>query len=281
MIIDSETNTVFFSNLIPEDYKQESDELFKIIEGNGYKVELLVETEDYYARDYMPLQVENDDFVQFVFRPDRYFWKADYKLISNPVSIHLFNQKHFSKPRFSNIILDGGNIIKWKGKVIITDRVIEDNLYQFKSEEVLIKKLEEDLRCKVLLIEQFPGEETGHADGLIRFIDGNTVFINAPDPKQMDWENRFRKQLDQFGLKYIELPCPMDDKLKNADGLYINYLHVGDLIIVPQFGFKDDDLKAMEIIKSQFPNCKVISFRANWIAEFGGVFNCVSWNIKS
>lgn len=74
MIIDSETNTVFISNLIPEDYKQESDELFKLIENNGYKVELLVETEDYYTRDYMPVQVGNDDFVQFIFRPKNYVY---------------------------------------------------------------------------------------------------------------------------------------------------------------------------------------------------------------
>jgi len=279
MIIDQETNIVFFSNLIPEEYPKESDELFRIIVDHGYQVKLLVETDDFYARDYMPVQIDKDDFVQFIFKPEKYFNEKDFGLISNPVSIHLYNQKHFQRPRYSSILLDGGNIIKWKDKVIITDRVIRDNLYQFKSEEALLDRLEEELKCKVLIIEQFPGEETGHADGLIRFIDENKVFINEPDPKHKDWENRFRKKLNEFGLTPLELPCPMDESLNTANGLYINYLHVGDLIIVPQFDFKSENKKALELIKSQFPNIKVIPFRANWIAEHGGVFNCVSWTV--
>jgi hypothetical protein len=57
MITDSQTNTVYFSNLISADFKAEFNELNGIIETAGYKTKLLVETYDYYCRDYMPAQV--------------------------------------------------------------------------------------------------------------------------------------------------------------------------------------------------------------------------------
>jgi len=85
MITDSQTNTVYFSNLTPEDFPAEFNELIGIIETAGYKTKLLIETYDYYCRDYMPVQVAEDDFVQFVFRPRAYFKPEEYSGITNSV----------------------------------------------------------------------------------------------------------------------------------------------------------------------------------------------------
>lgn len=56
MITDSQTNTVYFSNLTPEDFPLQFKELSGIIENAGYKVKLLAETYDYYCRDYILLK---------------------------------------------------------------------------------------------------------------------------------------------------------------------------------------------------------------------------------
>ena len=55
MITDNQTNTVYFSNLLPEEYPESFKELSDIIESAGYKVKLLIETYDIYCRDYMPV----------------------------------------------------------------------------------------------------------------------------------------------------------------------------------------------------------------------------------
>lgn len=278
MITDSQTNTVYFSIETEDVYPDEFAELKKIIEAQGYQVGLLAEADDFYCRDFMPVQVTKNDFVQFIFRPAAYFERKDYRHISNPVYIELFNS--LPQPRYSPLILDGGNIIKLEDKAIVTKRVIKDNLYQFPSEDAIIERLKFDLKCKVLLIDEYPEEATGHADGLIRFIDSSTVFINEPDPKFQEWENKFRADLTGYSLKYIELPCPMGEKIKTADGLYINYLQVGNLIIVPQFGIKEADGIAVDIIEANVGNnIKVVPMEANWIAENGGVLNCSSWTI--
>lgn len=62
--------------------------------------------------------------------------------------------------------------------------ILKDNSYQFQEAEILAK-LEKDLQCRVIIIPEYPGELTGHADGLIRFIDDITGFIN--DECEKEW----------------------------------------------------------------------------------------------
>jgi len=233
MITDNETNTVYFSNLVPEDFPDPFKELNRIIESAGFTVRLLAETYDYYCRDYMPVQVAENDFVQFVFRPKAYFEPKQYPEITNPVLVGLMN--NLDAPRYSPLILDGGNVIKAKHKVIITDRVLKDNMYQFGSEVDIVTQLEKDLRCQVIIIPEYPNELTGHADGLIRFIDDNTVFINDTygEPEK-EWLRKFLGVLAENALLHIKLPCPMAGTQISAEGLYLNYLHVENLVIVPQ-----------------------------------------------
>ncbi|WP_347840017.1 agmatine deiminase family protein [uncultured Draconibacterium sp.] len=278
MISDNQINTVYFSNVTQETFPNEIAKLKNLIESEAFHVDLIAETQDFYCRDFMPVQVDKNDFVQFVFRPATYFERKDYKHISNPVSIELFNR--LSRPRYSPLILDGGNIVRWEDKAVITRRVFKDNLYQFPSDDAIVERLQFDLKCKVLLIDEYPEEATGHADGLIRFIDSKTVFINEPDPKFQDWETKFRADLKNYGLKPIELPCAMGNNSETADGLYINYLQVGKLIVVPQFDFQETDDVAVKTIKKNVgSDFKVATIRATWIAKYGGVLNCSSWGI--
>ena len=113
-------------------------------------------------------RLRENDFVQFVFRPKAYFEPQQYAEISNPVLVGLMN--NLNTPRYSPLILDGGNVIKAENKVIITDRVFKDNIYQFDSESEILTQLEKDLKCQVIIIPEYPNELTGDVDGLIRFI---------------------------------------------------------------------------------------------------------------
>jgi hypothetical protein len=48
--------------------------------------------------------------------------------------------------------------------------------------------------------------------------------------------------LTENNLLHIKLPFPMTGKQITANGLYINYLHVGNLVVVPQFNMKEDKI---------------------------------------
>lgn len=81
MITDQQTNTVYFSNLLQEAYPKQFQKLMELITSAGYKVKLLVGTDDYYCRDYMPVQVSETDFIQFVFSPEAYLKGEDLNFI--------------------------------------------------------------------------------------------------------------------------------------------------------------------------------------------------------
>ena len=69
----------------------------------------------------------------------------------------------------------------------------------------------------------------------------------------------------------------------DASGVYINYLHLHNLIVLPVFGQEDDSsaLKTMEFLSRKFfENTKVVTLNCLEIARMGGVLNCCTWTVK-
>jgi agmatine deiminase len=274
MIADYQTNTVYLADSLDE---QELRKFKSFLESQSIIVKIINGTKDYYCRDYMPIQVDETAFVQFVFKPN-YFKPKDYKYITNTAAVHLTND--FFKFRYSNIILDGGNVVKWKDKVIISDKVYLDNHVQFGGDEDAIKaQLEKELKCKVIIVPAYPDDDTGHADGMVRFIDRSAVFINEDSDK--DWLDSLEPVIIENNLKAIPIPCTMLEGQKTGDGLYINYLQVGNLVVVPQFGSGHADEAALKILNENLGETnKVVPYNAKKIAENGGILNCATWSIK-
>lgn len=276
MITDWETNTVYYSYQSNFDFKPELKKLRKIINNHGFKHHHIAGTKDYFCRDYMPVQLTKNEFIQFKFQPDY--------LLNDPERIRYVTDTKsvLRKNRFldkkqistSEIILDGGNIIKSKNNVIITDKVCIDN--NLTREEVK-NKLEELLKVNVIIISRYPGEETGHADGIIRFINENTVLtINLENEKQ-DWKNKILKELKNEKLDLISLPKA---KSPDKDWRYINYLQIGQKVIVPAFDNESDKI-ILPFLKELFEKSgmKMEILKAKNIAKNGGVLNCFTWNI--
>ena len=59
----------------------------------------------------------------------------------------------------------------------------------------------------------------------------------------------------------------------------INFLRVGNFLLVPQIGIASDTV-AIEQLKEIYRDCEVVPCEAKGIVAKGGAFNCVSWNIK-
>ncbi|MGB1318735.1 MAG: agmatine deiminase family protein, partial [Flavobacteriales bacterium] len=79
----------------------------------------------------------------------------------------------------------------------------------------------------------------------------------------------------------VVLPyCPEDDPTEtSAVGLYLNYLEMEQAVIVPIFNLPSDK-KAMEILKSVFPEKSVRAVECVELARLGGILNCITWNIR-
>ena len=277
MITDKEANIVYFSEQILNDkYKNVFERIKLILDKHNVKYDFLKGTKDIWCRDYMPIQIDKGKFIQFRYEPD--YLKDDLYLQSIPKDVLKANKL---KAIFSDINLDGGNIVRCSESVIITNRIFKENK---ESKEVLIAKLENILETKVYLIPDVTNDMTGHSDGHLRFIDDKTLLVNSLEQELKYWQNGFKKMIKDSGLSYIEMPWfSFSDKnhKESAIGIYVNYLEIGNLIVFPIFeidGNKDEE--AQKVIKEAFPNKIIEPININEIANEGGLLNCISWNIK-
>lgn len=92
--------------------------------------------------------------------------------------------------------------------------------------------------------------------------------------------------LNKHNLEYIDIPFFESKEINekypdNAIGCYVNYLEVGNLIVLPIFeipGNKDNEV--FELFKSIFPNRIIETINYNEIGFFGGLLNCTTCTIK-
>lgn len=273
MITDNKTNKIYLSGLLPEKFTRFYNEFYKVLMENGITLELLPHTNDIWAKDYMPVQVSESEFIRFKYDPDYLLpepypaSKTDSKLVCDAIGL---------KYSDSSINLDGGNVVRTNKKVIMCDKIINENKHISKAE--LERQIIELFQIEELIFVPWEGEKidfAGHADGMVRFIDDHTVFINDYDYHQ----NPLKKALKDANLEWVPLPC---DSLKNynsAVGYYINFLQMEQAIIMPTFKRKDPE-KALDILEDAFPKKLIVTVESDEIAKWGGVLNCISWNVK-
>jgi agmatine deiminase len=280
MVQSKEANTVYLSEKLNTDKRFEvtCNALIELLDKHRICHGFLKATKDIWCRDYMPIQIEKGKFVQFRYEPS--YLKDDLELQSDPKEICIANK---IKPQFSKINLDGGNVVNWFDRAIITDRVFDENS-EYKSKTKLIAEIEKLLEVEIIVIPQIKSDMTGHADGLVRFVDRNTLLGNDRAKDYKYWKYGVNKVLKENKIDYIDIPF-LDHKEKkypnHAIGCYINYLELQDLIVLPIFETENNkDNEVFDKFREIFPNRKIETINYNSIGLFGGLLNCTTWTIE-
>lgn len=279
MLTGKETNRVYFSEklLSDERFTNACNALTKILEEHLIEYDFLKATKDIWCRDYMPIQTQKGEFVQFRYEPS--YLKDDLQLQSDPKEVCKANN---IIPHFSKINLDGGNVINWSDRAIITDRVFDENP-KYANKTKLIAEIEKLLEVEVIVIPQIKSDMTGHADGMIRFVDRNTVLGNDREQEAKYWTRGINKILKENAIEYIDVPFINHKEKKYPDhaiGCYINYLEVQNLIVLPIFETeKNKDQEVYDRFKQIFADRKIEPINYNEIGLHGGLLNCTTWTI--
>ena len=256
----------FSSQLNIQKYKPAADRLFAALDLFNIKYKLLNNTNDIWLRDYMPVKTKSGKYVSFRYEPS--YLAGDPQLRTN---FKTDIAPHFVLPvTYSNINLDGGNVVfsPSKTKAVITDRVFSENPEYDKN--TLLLELEKLL---VLIISSLKSDMTGHADGMVRFVDENTIVTNA-SLSPYGFETKVKKSLQNYGFNVIDFPY-FDSNGNSAIGCYLNFLETGQAIFLPVFSV-DTDNKAIQTAKHIFHKA-IIPVNINEIAADGGLLNCISW----
>lgn len=261
------------------------------------------DVQDIWIRDFAPIAQEEKVAVKAMYSPS--YFKESEKQFSDLDDKVGTGLKNFIKKDFlsltigSNnpIVIDGGNFIhNGKGFGIVTNRVVSDN--ESHSINEVQDKIKTQLKLKELLILPVePGDETGHIDGMVRFLDESTVVV-AQYPEQYEVgennisEKEYFESQSVFNAIAVELKkqgfvvhritnaLPKNyssNGIASAVGNYLNFLRIGNSIFIPQYGTKYDS--CIESYRNCFPRLEFIpvNFGISNLAKLGGVLNCISW----
>jgi len=276
MITDSQTNVVFFSDLLPRRCPVLYKCIQEILSANCISHGLLTNTKDIWCRDYMPIQAARNHFVFYEYNPD-YLQTPYYRGTITDISlIKEIDSLRRGRVTDLDLVLDGGNIVKCDDKIIMTKKVFAEN--KDKKPRDIISLLEEVFQCDVICLSWDTEEYLGHSDGIVHYVGNNRVLMTNYADFDPDMTHHFTKLLE----KHFEvIPLKYTVKRRHQRSwAYINFLQVGNLVLVPQLGIPEDE-QAMQQINDLLPQCKVVGVPALEAVRKGGALNCISWNVNT
>lgn len=282
MIQDQDTNMVFFSKWLFDPVEGHPDffaRLTRLLDDIGIKWGILKYTNDYWVRDFMPVQLAEGEFLKYRYRPDYLLQtEADRATITN--CSRACKALGIKYAETNLVIDDGGNIVPCGECVVMTDKVFTENNRQ-KSDPRFIATLEAALRHKVIVIPWHPVNDDvyGHSDGLVKYCGDNRVLMSNCRQTDEKWADAIRSVLEANGFAVTEMLFDTANPVAALNWAYINFLQVGNVIVMPCFGIAEDT-QAQEYVQRAFPSCKIHTIEMAEIAEEGGALHCISWNIK-
>ena len=252
------------------------------MEKEGELFDFVPNANDIWVRDFMPLQLHNDEFLIYQYNPD-YLQGEKRSYITNCRDAFLAagGREALSSNicTHTNLILDGGNMIKCIDKngvecVIMTTKVLYENP-SLSHHEILLE-LEECLNAEVILIPWDTTEPYGHADGMVRSIRPDKLLLNCYEDFDSSFAAAIRKAL---GERFEICELKYGDKVRDNSWCHLNYLELSNVVLVPVAGLPSDNL-ALEQIET-FTKKRSVAIHMPQIINEGGALHCVSWTMST
>ena len=272
---------VYFSALLPKYYPVDSVNLFTALAEHGVHYDFLEGTKDVWVRDFMPIvrarKFQVQKCISFKYEPSYLRSTPELRTdFAKEVLPYLQEKTRAVEYVASNINLDGGNVVisPDETRAIISDRIFRENADLDKK--ILLRTLEEILEMEMIIIPSLLSDMTGHADGMVRFVDDFTLACNRPlSPYGL--ERKVKKALGHHGLDTVDFPYK-DSGGYSAVGCYLNFLETEQTIFLPIFGIANDE-EALRAAKCIFSK-EIVPVQIPHIAAEGGGLHCVSWQMN-
>ena len=278
MVVDRETNYVCVSDLLSGRFPSVFEALGRILSEHGIGFGVASGTRDIWLRDFTPVQVDCDgSFVLFRYFPD-YLRQRNQDLITDAREL-ISDFPGVRSCEYSDIVLDGGNVVRHHDKAIVTDKIYRENPGNGRAE--LRGRLRKLLRVETLIVvPKEPFDPFGHADGMASWLDDRTMLINDYSAASASFRRRLDQSLGRHQFDLIELPYDPQpggrDGIPTAAGNWMNFLRVRDVLIVPTFGMKGDE-RVLGILRDVHPGYAVEAVECCKLAREGGLLHCVTW----
>lgn len=254
-------------------------------------------TNDTWTRDYGAISVVSKENVPLLLDFKFNGWGLKFaSCYDNLVNSNLKNKGIYSCELENHLsfVLEGGSIESDGDGTILTtaECLLSPNRNGANSKEEIETYLRNALGAKRLLWLNhgyLNGDDTdSHIDTLARFVDKETIaYVKCYDTKDEHYEELqlMEEELRQFrtasGKPYNLLPLPLPDAIYDEEGYrlpatYANFLIMNDRVIVPIYLQSENDKKALEILKSAFPNKAILPIDSNALIKQHGSIHCAT-----
>lgn len=270
MIYDSDANEVWLSPWLQREFPDIFSGLMAILKKHNVKCEIIPQTKDLWCRDYMPIQITDNRFVCYTYCPDYLTRRpSDRQFITDA---HKVCRQLRLDAKYTDIIIDGGNIVKAGNRIIMTEKVFAENPQYDRN--MLIRKLENLFECELLFLPWDKTEKYGHSDGIVKAISDDTVLMTNYDDFDINIYYEIKKCLSvAFNIETLHYDCYKKDFRSWA---YINFLTVRRLIVLPILN-SEYDSQALSQIEACYPNYKIEQLDVSRSVAAGGGLNCITW----
>ncbi|XP_065064068.1 uncharacterized protein LOC135690435 [Rhopilema esculentum] len=220
--------------------------------------------------------------VKFKFEPKGYLSKAYAKFVDS--SFRKFLSSRGVTGFVSNDLLtvDGGNVVdNHYGKAVVSERFFKNsNSSSLKTRQDLVRSLEQSLNATIAFVPD-PLDTTGHADGMVSFIEPDTLLIG--DYNDQSFFTEVKRMINKTfpDIKTVRMPCPdsniSDWHGRSAVGVYVNILYTDSSVYVPAFNKPASDREAVQIVKAHVTReRKVKTIDTARLSLQGGSVRCMT-----
>ncbi|XP_032239855.1 putative agmatine deiminase [Nematostella vectensis] len=241
------------------------------------------QTLDLWMRDFPPAMPKQQ--IKFKYDPD--YLKETDKAKTDTVTFKRFAEMIGIPPmHLSDIVIEGGNIVEnGKDIAITTARIYNDNPSIEQAQ--LVRKLENEINRTVVVLDD-PKDTTGHSDGLVSFVDENTLLISMFDDADAPryYSSMEKAVTSKFpNVTVVPLPCytkkDTEHGFKTAEGSYANSLVTNNAVYVAMYANQAANAVAERVFRDNTPITKEVIpvYKAGEVPILGGSVRCMSWQI--
>lgn len=184
----------------------------------------------------------------------------------------------------TDLLNDGGNLVDdYAGNAVISRKFLRDNKLNEHQARTKLRKLTSLVNIAFIESDEQGGLE--HADGVVAFVDTNTLIINSYK-EYPEYMKQLRADLES-GLPNViihEIVTLYDDseiydkRFGSACGLYTNALVTPNRVYLPQFGIPEDEL-ALKQVRAATTR-EVVPVSSHQVCSMGGGVRCMSWQLR-
>ncbi len=182
------------------------------------------------------------------------------------------------------LLNDGGNFVDdYAGNVVVSKKFLRDNDLSEDEARRVLRSLDDIDQVAFIEADEQGGLE--HADGVVSFVDTNTLIVNTY-PDDPDYARQLVSDLKR-GLPNVrihEIVTPYDDssiydsRFGSACGLYTNALVTPERVYLPQFGVPEDKIALAQV--RAVTTRQVVPVGSRDVCTMGGGVRCMSGQLR-